>query len=70
MNALSNIQLELLRVYSRQVSDEDVVAIRKFLADYFAKKAMDLADKVWDENQWKSEDTQRLASGHHRKSAG
>lgn len=68
MNALSNIQLELLKAYSRQVSDEDLGAIRKLLADYFAKKAMDLADKAWDENQWKSHDTQRLTSEHYRKS--
>ncbi len=64
---LSNLQLELLRIYTRQISDEDLLVIRKMLADYFAKKAMDLADKVWDNNNWTSTDTKRLSAEHNRK---
>lgn len=64
---LSNLQLELLKVYSRQISDEDVKAIQKLLADYFAQKAMNLADEIWDKNQWTNHDTQRLSSEHLRK---
>ena len=67
-NSLSNLQLELLRTYSRDVSEEDVVAIRQFLAQYFAEKAMNMADQVWDANSWTSYDTQRLAQIHNRKS--
>ena len=48
--AFSNLQLELLRMYTRQISDDDVLAIRKLPADYFSQKATDLADAVWDEN--------------------
>jgi len=44
MQPLSNLQLELLNVFSRPVSDDDLRAIQKFLANYFAQKAMDLAD--------------------------
>ena len=65
---LSNIQLELLKTYDRKVSEEDILAIRQFLAEYFAKKAMKLADNIWDKNNWTAEDTQRLISEHHRKS--
>ncbi|MEZ0610486.1 hypothetical protein ACAW74_18375 [Fibrella sp. WM1] len=65
---LSNLQLELLRTYARQVSDEDVLAIRKLLADYFAQKAMNLADDVWDKNNWAQQDTARLSAEHNRKS--
>lgn len=68
MNSLTNLQLELLRVYSRQISYEDIGAIRKLLADYFAQKAMNIADSIWDKNQWTSQDTIRLASEHNRKS--
>ena len=44
-----NLQLELLKVFSRQVSD-DVKAIRKMLVNYFSEKAMNLADKAWEKN--------------------
>jgi len=64
---MSNLQLELLRTFTHQVSDEDVMAIRKMLSDYFAKKAMDLADDVWDKNNWTSLDTEKLAKEHNRK---
>ena len=66
--ALSNLQLELLRTYTRQISDDDLLAIRKLLANYFAQKAMDLADVVWEKNNWTSADTQRLSSIHNRTS--
>ncbi|WP_262709873.1 hypothetical protein [Dyadobacter psychrotolerans] len=38
--SFSNLQLELLRTYSRQIDDADIVAIRKMLADCFAEKAI------------------------------
>jgi hypothetical protein len=47
---MSNLQLELLRTFTHQISDEDVLAIRKMPSDYFAKKAMDLADTAWETN--------------------
>lgn len=53
---LTNLQLELLRVFAREVSENDVLAIRKMLADYFAEKAINLADEAWDKNGWTAED--------------
>jgi hypothetical protein len=53
--------LELLKVFSRQVSDDDVKAIRKMLVNYFAEKAMTLADQAWDKNGWTEKDTMRLS---------
>ncbi len=67
-HSLSNLQLELLKTYSRDVSDEDILAIRQFLARYFAEKAMNLADRAWETNNWTTADSQRLAHQHKRKS--
>lgn len=58
----TNLQLELLKVFSRQVSDDDVKAIRKMLVNYFAEKAMNLADEAWDKNGWTEKDTMRLSN--------
>ena len=66
---LSNLQLELLKLFARPVSDEDLLAIRKFLANYFAQKAMDLADETWDRNQWSDEDADRMMNEHLRLSS-
>ncbi|MBK8491417.1 MAG: hypothetical protein IPL49_11170 [Saprospirales bacterium] len=63
---LTNLQLELLKIFSREVSDQDLLEIRKILAKYFAQKAMDIADQVWDANKWTEEDEQRFLHEHTR----
>jgi hypothetical protein len=52
---LSNLQLELLKLYVRNVSQEDLLQIKYMLARYFAQKATDLADKVWVEKELDAE---------------
>ena len=61
---LSNLQLELLKLYSFDISDADLLHIKRYLAKYFAFKAIGEADKVWEEkgytdgtmDQWLNED--------------
>ena len=45
----SNVQLELLKLYSTDISDSELEEVKQKLADFFAKKATDEADKLWDE---------------------
>lgn len=45
----SNMQLELLKIYTRNVTEEDLKAIKDLLAEFFAKKATALATNAWDE---------------------
>lgn len=63
---LTNLQLELLKLYTKPVSENDLLEIKKFIVQYFANKAMDLADKVWDENKWNKEDEKKFLSDHLR----
>lgn len=44
----SNIQLELLKLYSTDVQEAELKDIKSFLAQYFAQKAINKADKIWD----------------------
>lgn len=48
----SNIQLELLRLYSRDLPEADLVEIKHLLARYFAEKLTRRADQVWEEKGW------------------
>ncbi len=48
----SNVQKELLKLYARDVSEEALLEIRQLLVNYFAKKAIVNADKVWDKNEY------------------
>jgi len=63
-HSLSNLQQELLKLYAANVSEADLLNIKRFLAKYFASKAIEEADKIWDEkgynadtmNSWLNED--------------
>ncbi len=49
METMSNLQLELLRLYGNGVSEESLREIKTILAQYFADKATEAMDKIWDE---------------------
>lgn len=52
---LSNIQLELLKLYSSNISEADLLEIKRYLAKFFMKKAIEAADKTWDEKGYSDE---------------
>lgn len=64
---LSNIQYELLKLFSRNIPDKDLLEIRRMLANYFMQKAVEEADKIWDErgytndlmNEWLNESREK-----------
>jgi hypothetical protein len=63
---LSNLQLELLEMFTQQVTNEDLLAIKKMLSDYFAKKAIDEADKLWDERAYTQDTMNEWLETHMR----
>ncbi len=63
---LTNLQLELLKLYTKPVSEDDLLEIKKFIVQYFANKAMDLADKIWYENKWNKDDDKKFLNDHLR----
>jgi hypothetical protein len=52
---LSNLQIELLKVFSRNISDTQLLEIKQILAQYFAQKATDEMDRLWDEKGWSND---------------
>jgi hypothetical protein len=66
---MTNLQLELLKLYTRKVSEQDLQSIKQMLAQYFSNKTMDLADKIWEQNNWNDDDAERFSNDHLRKSS-
>lgn len=60
---LSNLQLELLKIYSNGIPDEQLKEIRKILVDYFFEKATSEADRLWDENGWTNDTMEEWLKG-------
>lgn len=65
-SGLSNLQLELLRLYGTNVSDETLKEIKELLARYFADRASDAMDELWSERGITPEDMPRWANEHNR----
>jgi hypothetical protein len=49
---MSNIQLELLRLYAKNISDSELQDIRLMLARYFMQKAVVEATVVWAQKDY------------------
>jgi hypothetical protein len=64
VRTLSNLQHELIKLYSADIKEEDLLHIKQYLASYFANKAIDEADTIWEQKgytndtmkQWLNED--------------
>lgn len=57
---LSNLQLELLKAFSHQLSEDDLLQVKAMLAAFFANKSIEAANKVWDEEGWNQEKVDAL----------
>jgi hypothetical protein len=65
----SNLQLELLRLYSRDVPDADLTEIKHLLARYFSDKLSRRADQVWEEKGWNDDTMEELLHTKMRSSS-
>lgn len=52
---LTNLQLELIKYFRYEVSEEEMLEIKRMLAAFFAKRAMDRVDEIWEERGWSDE---------------
>lgn len=62
----SNLQLELLRLYSNGVSDEQLKEIKWLLGKYFAEKATVGMDKIVQDKQLTGQDIINQSKAHLR----
>ena len=52
---LSNLQVELLRSYANNMPDEDLLAIRQLISEFFVEKAVHAANRAWDERGYSND---------------
>jgi hypothetical protein len=52
---LSNVQVELLKLFSAEIPENHLLELRKVIAKFLLEKARDKADAIWDENGYTDE---------------
>lgn len=53
---LSNTQIELLNLFSTNISESDLKELRKLLVDFYSKKSINLANEIWNDKKLSSAD--------------
>jgi hypothetical protein len=57
---LSNIQAELLKIFSADIPEKDLVELKKIIAGFLLDRARDKADAIWDEKGYTDEKLRKL----------
>ena len=46
---LTNVQIELLKLFSTNLSESELMGLKDALAKFYAEKSISLADAIWDQ---------------------
>lgn len=50
-SSLSNIQMELIKLYSTDLDHDELMKLKELLVEHFSQKAIDEADNIWTEKK-------------------
>lgn len=64
MSALNTAQLEILKLFDRQMSEAELLELKQILIDFLAKKVVEEADKAFDEKGYTAEDIELWKAEH------
>lgn len=62
---LNEVQISLLKL-TENLSEEELMDLKKLIIAFKARKLVQLADKVWDEKGWTQETMQEFLKTHMR----
>ncbi|MEI6277171.1 MAG: hypothetical protein WCP08_14325 [Prolixibacteraceae bacterium] len=65
---MTNLQLELLKMFKYDLSESQMGELREVLSDYFAKKVDAGMEKVCNEKEWSISTIESIANQHTRTS--
>lgn len=63
---MSNLQAELLKLYANNLSDEQLLEIKRMLGSYFAQKATEAMDEIWEAQGLTQQDMTNWTNEHNR----
>ena len=65
-NKLTNLQLELIKLFSYDLSERELLDVKDLLARYFANRATEEMDTLWDSQNLTDETMDEWLNEHHR----
>ncbi len=61
---LTNLQMQLLKSFNFEIPESQLEEIKIILGNFFASKATEEMDRLWEENNW-SNDTMTTWTNEH-----
>lgn len=65
-NGLTPSQLHILQMFNYTQSEDELKELKKVLANFYAEKADQEMDKIWDEKSLTPDMLKKMANEHHR----
>ncbi|MBP9152421.1 MAG: hypothetical protein KBF73_09075 [Flavobacteriales bacterium] len=65
---LNSHQLEILKLFSRDLDDKDLMEIKRLIVAYLSDKITKMSDDVWEKENWSEEKVNDLLRKSERKS--
>lgn len=53
---LNNVQMELMKLFSTGLNDNDLADLKRVLAKFYSDKAISQANEIWDQKGLTNED--------------
>lgn len=63
---LNKAQLSILRLLARMNTEEKVEELRQVISNYYAKKATEEMDRLWDSGEWSEVKNEAVLEEHLR----
>lgn len=63
---LNEAQLSILRLLARMNTMEKVNELKQIISNYYAQKATEEMDRLWDEGLWSEEQNEAILKKHLR----
>ena len=63
---LSNLQIELLKLFNYNLQEKQIIEIKKLLSSYFAQNITKSIDELWDKEKWDDKTIDNWKNEHLR----
>ncbi|MCK4763696.1 MAG: hypothetical protein KAW12_15960 [Candidatus Aminicenantes bacterium] len=70
VNRLTNLQLELIKLFNYNLNEKQLLEVKDLLAKYFAGRATREMDKIWEEKGLTNEAMNTWLNEHRRTPSG
>ena len=65
-NGLNKAQMDIMRLLGHIKTEEEAAELRQVISNFYAKKAEDAMDRLWETGLWDEEKNEKILKEHLR----